>query len=284
MEEEKKEKNKDKKKPKVRKGFLAVLMFLIGWTLWFWVPVTERIDLDILKDSGTGVRIVLITDLHSCYYGKYQNWLINRIDKEKPDLILLAGDIFDDKLDDKNTKILMEYLVEKYPCYYVTGNHEYWSRRVDEMKEYMSSIGVHVLAGDCETVNVNGSTLDICGVDDPYDLTEAEWTQQIDTAYAKTDESHVRILVSHRPEKVDVYEKYNFDLIVAGHAHAGQIRIPFLNRGVYAPDQGFMAEYVNGTYTLSNGSIMEVSRGLGRECTLAPRYFNHPEIVVIDLE
>lgn len=284
MEEEKKEKNKDKKKPKVRKGFLAVLMFLIGWTLWFWVPVTERIDLDILKDSGTGVRIVLITDLHSCYYGKYQNWLIKGIDKEKPDLILLAGDIFDDKLDDKNTKILMEYLVEKYPCYYVTGNHEYWSRRADEMKEYMSSIGVHVLAGDCETVNVNGSTLDICGVDDPYDLTEAEWTQQIDTAYAKTDESHVRILVSHRPEKVDVYEKYNFDLIVAGHAHAGQIRIPFLNRGVYAPDQGFMAEYVNGTYTLSNGSIMEVSRGLGRECTLAPRYFNHPEIVVIDLE
>lgn len=284
MEEEKKEKNKDKKKPKVRKGFLSVLLFLIGWTLWFWVPVTERIDLDILKDSGTGVRIVLITDLHSCYYGKYQNWLIKRIDKEKPDLILLAGDIFDDKLDDKNTKILMEYLVEKYPCYYVTGNHEYWSRRADEMKEYMSSIGVHVLAGDCETVNVNGSTLDICGVDDPYDLTEAEWTQQIDTAYAKTDESHVRILVSHRPEKVDVYEKYNFDLIVAGHAHAGQIRIPFLNRGVYAPDQGFMAEYVNGTYTLSNGSIMEVSRGLGRECTLAPRYFNHPEIVVIDLE
>lgn len=261
-----------------------MLLFLIGWTLWFWVPVTERIDLDILKDSGTGVRIVLITDLHSCYYGKYQNWLIKRIDKEKPDLILLAGDIFDDKLDDKNTKILMEYLVEKYPCYYVTGNHEYWSRRADEMKEYMSSIGVHVLAGDCEKVTVNGSTLDICGVDDPDDLTEAEWTQQIDTAYAKTDESHVRILVSHRPEKVDVYEKYNFDLIVAGHAHAGQIRIPFLNRGVYAPDQGFMAEYVNGTYTLSNGSIMEVSRGLGRECTLAPRYFNHPEIVVIDLE
>ena len=284
MEEEKKEKNKDKKKPKVRKGFLSVLLFLIGWTLWFWVPVTERIDLDILKDSGTGVRIVLITDLHSCYYGKYQNWLIKRIDKEKPDLILLAGDIFDDKLDDKNTKLLMEYLVEKYPCYYVTGNHEYWSRRADEMKEYMSSIGVHVLAGDCEKVTVNGSTLDICGVDDPDDLTEAEWTQQIDTAYAKTDESHVRILVSHRPEKVDVYEKYNFDLIVAGHAHAGQIRIPFLNRGVYAPDQGFMAEYVNGTYTLSNGSIMEVSRGLGRECTLAPRYFNHPEIVVIDLE
>ena len=111
-----------------------------------------------------------------------------------------------------------------------------------------------------------------------------QWTKQIDEAFTKTDESHVRILVSHRPEKVDVYEKYDFDLVVCGHAHAGQIRIPFLNKGVYAPDQGLMAEYVNGTYTLSNGSVMEVSRGLARESTIAPRFFNHPEVVIIELK
>ena len=110
-------------KPKIRKGFLIVLIFFIVWTLWSWVPVTERIELELLKDSGTGVRIALITDLHSCYYGKDQNWLIRRIDKEHPDIILLAGDIFDDILKDKNTKLLMEDLVKKYPCYYVTGNH-----------------------------------------------------------------------------------------------------------------------------------------------------------------
>ena len=219
---------KKKDKPKKRKGFLTVLIFFIVWTLWSWVPVTERIELELLKDSGTGVRIALITDLHSCYYGKNQNWLIRRIDKEHPDIILLAG--------------------------------------------------------DCETVTINGSTLDICGVDDPNDLTMEQWTKQIDEAFSKTDESHVRILVSHRPEKVDVYEKYDFDLVVCGHAHAGQIRIPFLNKGVYAPDQGLMAEYVNGTYTLSNGSIMEVSRGLARESTIAPRFFNHPEVVIIELK
>ena len=271
-------------KPKIRKGFLTVLIFFIVWTLWSWVPVTERIELELLKDSGTEVRIALITDLHSCYYGKDQNWLIRRIDKEHPDIILLAGDIFDDILKDKNTKLFMEDTVKKYPCYYVTGNHEYWSHRADEMKEYMESIGVHVLAGDCETVTINGSTLDICGVDDPNDLTMEQWTKQIDEAFTKTDESHVRILVSHRPEKVDVYEKYDFDLVVCGHAHAGQIRIPFLNKGVYAPDQGLMAEYVNGTYTLSNGSVMEVSRGLARESTIAPRFFNHPEVVIIELK
>ena len=71
--------------------------------------VTERIELELLKDSGTGVRIALITDLRSflLYYGKNQNWLIRRIDKEHPDIILIAGDIFDDILKDKNTKLLM---------------------------------------------------------------------------------------------------------------------------------------------------------------------------------
>ena len=102
-------------------------------------------------------------------------------------------------------------------------------------------------------------------------------------SWSKTDESHLKILLTHRPEKVSVYEKYGFDLILAGHAHAGQFRIPFINKGVMAPDQGFMAQYVNGTYTLSNGSIMEVSRGLGRESTPLPRYFNNPEIVILDI-
>ena len=273
-----------KDKPVVSRTFLGIIILFMLLCIWSWLPVTESIKLELLKGTGRNVRIVLITDLHSCYYGKDQNLLIKRIDKEKPDIILLAGDIFDDKLKDDNAKILTENLVKKYPCFYVTGNHEYWSRRADEMKGYMEAVGVHVLDGECETVTINGSALDICGIDDPYGLSKEEWVHQIDTAYAKTDESHVRILVTHRPEKVEVYEKYDFDLIVAGHAHAGQILIPFINKGILAPDQGFLAEYVNGTYTLSNGSIMEVSRGLARESTPAPRFFNHPEIVVIDLE
>ncbi|MCR5247553.1 MAG: metallophosphoesterase, partial [Paludibacteraceae bacterium] len=211
-------------------------------------------------------------------------WLTNRVDTEQPDIVILGGDIFDDKLSDDNAKLFVEDMVKKYPCYYVTGNHEYWSRRADEMKEYMVSVGVHVLAGNCENVTMNGNTIDICGVDDPDEMSMVQWEGQIETAYSATDRNHLRILVSHRPEKVESYEKYDFDLILTGHAHGGQILIPFLNKGIYAPDQGLMAEYVNGTYELSSGSIMLVSRGLGRECIPAPRYFNHPEVVIIDVE
>ncbi len=275
-----------KKNNKKRKRIipLVVLAAFVLWSIWTWHAVTHHITLDMTKETGEGVRIVLVTDLHSCFYGRGQHTLISMIDKENPDIILLGGDIFDDKLGDDNAKLLLEDLVTKYPCYYVSGNHEYWSERVEEMKDYLDEIGVSVLEGECETVEINGAILDICGVDDPTRLFRRDWIDQLKTAYEQTDEDHIRILVTHRPEEVSEYEKYDYDLIVAGHAHAGQFRIPFINRGLFAPNQGFMAEYINGKYELSNGSIMVVSRGLARESTPAPRYFNHPEIVVIDLK
>ncbi len=260
--------------------FLSVILLL--W-LWSWIPVTERISLELTDNGPVGFRIALITDLHSCYYGNGQKSLINRIDREEPDIIVFSGDIFDDNLSDDNAKILFEDLVTKYPCYYVTGNHEYWSGRADSMKEYLRSIGVHVLEGECEKIEEEGFTIDMCGVDDPTDISYYDWLDQFDRITSETDPSHIRILASHRPEKTHIYERYDFDLILAGHAHAGQFRIPIINRGVYVPDQGAMATLVNGRYELSNGSIMVVSRGLARESTPLPRFFNHPEVLIIDI-
>lgn len=261
----------------------VLLLFFLSW-LWSWVPVTEEISLELVADSQPGIRIALITDLHSCTYGKGQSGLLKRIDSGEPGLIVLAGDIFDDVLGDENAKLLIEQLVRKYPCYYTSGNHEYWSGRTEELKEYLRGQGVSVLDGDCEQITVKGCTLDLCGVDDPDHIGVEAWRQQIGQAYTDTEASHVRILVSHRPEQVSVYEQYDFDLILTGHAHGGQVRIPFLHRGLFAPDQGFLAEYIDGSYTLSNGSIMVVSRGLARESTPLPRYFNHPEVVMLQID
>ena len=260
---------------------LAVTGLIIFFTAWFFVPVTERFDL-LKKGDENAVRCVLITDLHSCYYGKNQKNLIKKIDKENPDIIFLGGDIFDDKIDDDNAMFLLEDISKKYKCFYVSGNHEYWSERCDEIKEKVRSLGITVLEGDCETIEIKGKTIDVCGVDDPTRLYERQFIEQLDNAYAKTREDHYKILLSHRPERTDLYAKYDYDLILSGHAHAGQIRIPFINIGIYAPNQGLFSKYVSGIYTLENGSRMIVSRGLARESTPAPRFFNHPEIVVID--
>ncbi|MCR5118174.1 MAG: metallophosphoesterase [Lachnospiraceae bacterium] len=259
---------------------LALILILLLWGI-SWLPVTERISINL--KAGEDIRIALITDLHSCYYGPGQKWLLNRIDKEGPDIVMLGGDIFDDRLKDDNAKALIEGLVKRYPCYYVSGNHEYWSGRVEEMKEWLRSSGVNVLEGSCETVTIKGTAVDICGVDDPTELLRSTWEKQLDTAYAESGQGRIKILLSHRPEEAAAYEHYDFDLILAGHAHAGQFRIPFINRGLYAPNQGFMAEYVSGMYKLKNGSSMVVSRGLARESIPLPRFFNHPELVMIEL-
>ena len=275
-----------KKHPILGKILPGIIIIILVWGVFSWIPVTETIYLDLFPGEDTGVRLLLLTDLHSCYYGKDQKDLLSMIEKASPDVVLLGGDFFDDVLSEDNAKITAEYLSAHYPTYYVTGNHEFWSGRVDDMKDYLRDLGIYVLEGDCQTITVNGHTLDICGIDDPDEMTETEWRAQIDRAYAQmteADNSAIRILLTHRPEKVSVYEQYDFDLVLAGHAHAGQIYIPFLKNGLFAPDQGLFAKYVNGAYTLSNGSTMIVSRGLGRESTIAPRYFNHPELVVVEL-
>ncbi|MBQ2553358.1 MAG: metallophosphoesterase [Treponema sp.] len=124
---------------------IAVSVFLAAWIFLSWIPVTEKITVNAHGKNNVDVRIVLITDLHSCFYGKDQTWLAKRIDSEKPDIAILAGDIFDDKIPDGNAQKLIEHLVKKYPCFYVTGNHEFWSGRASEMKDWVRNAGVHVL-------------------------------------------------------------------------------------------------------------------------------------------
>lgn len=271
-------------KKKLLKLLAVIAIVMIAATIWYEMPVTEHITISGEGKIGSLVRFALVTDLHSCYYGKDQSQLIRMIDKEKPDAILLSGDIFDDRLGQKNARIFIEGVADRYPCFYVTGNHEFWSKKEDEMKEFLASKGVTVLEGDAKNISINGNSLDICGVDDPTYMTESEWEERLDRADKESDPGNYRILLSHRPEKVKAYEKYDFDLILCGHAHGGQWRIPFTKRGVAAPNQGLLPAYVDGLYDLDNGSKMIVSRGLARERMPYPRFFNHPEVVIIEME
>lgn len=270
-------------KKKLLKLLAVIAIVMIAATIWYEVPVTEHITISGEVKIGSPVRFALVTDLHSCYYGKEQSQLIRMIDKEKPDAILLSGDIFDDRLGQKNARIFIEGVADRYPCFYVTGNHEFWSKKEDEMKEFLASKGVTVLEGNARNISINGNDIDICGVDDPTYMTESEWEERLDGADKESNSENYRILLSHRPEKVEAYKKYDFDLILCGHAHGGQWRIPFTKRGVAAPNQGLLPAYVEGLYELDNGSKMIVSRGLARERMPYPRFFNHPEVVIIDI-
>lgn len=229
------------------------------------------------------VRIALLTDLHSCDYGEGQQALIGAVEAQNPDIVLLGGDIIDDdaRLPEENALTVVRWLSARYPTYYVSGNHEFWTKEIDAVKERLSACGVTILAGDCATVEVQGQTLQVCGIDDPS-VGEDAWRGQLYQVGAAVEEESFSILLSHRPERIDDYTSYPFDLILSGHAHGGQWRLPGLINGLIAPNQGLFPKYAGGRYDLE-GHTFIVSRGLARESTRVPRIFNPPELVVINI-
>ena len=217
---------------------------------------------------------------------------------------VLGGDIFDDVKEDTNTEEFLAGIADRYPCYYVTGNHECWggTYRFDKQMAILEKYNIPVLSGKTVTLDINGETINLCGVDDPdvYMVrTDAENDPEgyvqaqtnkegtfVDTLTALSDaadENAFTILLSHRPEYYEIYTNYAFDLVLCGHAHGGQWRIPLLLNGLYAPHQGIFPKYAGGRYD-SEDMTMIVSRGLAKETTKVPRIFNRPELVVIDVK
>ena len=263
------------------KKTIFILLLIIFLYIAFYPGLTVKYYTLKTNKISEAIKIVLITDLHSCFYGKEQIRLINKINEQKPDIILMAGDIADDVLPHDGTISMLKGLTPKYPCYYVSGNHEFWSGEIDSIKMMLEAYGVKVLSGSNETILLNNQMINICGVDDP-DVSAPVFNNQLENALPTTPSEYYTILLSHRPELFEKYISLNCDLILSGHAHGGQWRIPFILNGLFAPNQGFFPKYAGGVY-IENGRTMIVSRGLALESTGIPRIFNPPELVVIEL-
>ena len=230
------------------------------------------------------VRLAVLTDLHACAYGEGQRNLLDAVAAQSPDLVLLCGDIVDDdpRMPEERALVTVEALAEVWPVYYVTGNHEFWTGRVEEVKDLLRAHGAVVLEGESVTVTAAGQIHRIGGIDDPY-VGEDVWREQLGAVTAAQDGAHVSVLLTHRPERVENYAGRGFDLVLAGHAHGGQWRLPGLINGLIAPNQGLFPRYAGGRYDLGEGTDMIVSRGLARESTRIPRLYNRPELVVVDV-
>lgn len=269
-----------RKKRRIRRGLWAAVLLLALIAL---DPrmIVRRYTVESDK-VDTPIRLALLTDFHGCNYGQEASRLIATVDAEAPDAVLLVGDIFDDKLSWDASEALVSTLSSRYPCYYVTGNHEYWSGRVTEIEQIIEHAGVTVLNQTCAVLTVQGQQINLCGIPDPYAGVSTE--DALARAAAAAPQEGFTVLLAHRPELIETYAASGaFDLVVSGHAHGGQIRIPGLLNGLYAPHQGFFPSYAGGLYTV-DGTVMVVSRGLARESTRLPRVFNRPELVIITLQ
>lgn len=277
-----------------RKTAIAVcaLVLMIVWLAWGNKALQKTeiiIASDRLPASFDGYRIVQISDLHNAEFGEDNEKLLQMIKEERPDLVVITGDLVDSSHTDLDVAVdFAEKVVTIAPAYYVTGNHEAWlgqSYKVLEQK--LEQAGVEVMRDEALYLEQAGERILLMGMEDPefyegesalYDGGAARLLQRIhELRYSKEEYT---ILLSHRPELFDTYVASGVDLVFSGHAHGGQFRLPLIG-GLVAPDQGFFPEYDAGSYE-QDGTCMVVSRGLGNSM-IPLRIGNRPEVVVVEL-
>ncbi len=273
----------------------AALLFII-WVIWGNKALTaEKI---VIYDSGipsafNGFRIVQVSDLHNAEFGRGNNELLEVIEDCRPDIIVATGDIIDSgRTDTLTAALFVEKALKTTPVYYVTGNHE--ARLLEQggtgkdeyfkLESIMVNAGANVLHGESVSIERGESEIQIIGIDDPEYLRLNKYAGENRITLSNIDEfikeDIFTVLLSHRPELFEEYAKSGVNLVIAGHAHGGQFRLPFVG-GLFAPNQGFFPRYDSGLYE-KNNTKMVVSRGLGNSA-VPIRFNNRPEIVVIEL-
>lgn len=228
------------------------------------------------------VRLAVVTDFHS---SDNADDVVAMVASCAPDAVLLVGDLFDDDTQNRPTErtlSLMRQLSAQYPCYYVSGNHEAWTGEMDALYQQTEEAGVTVLRMSSGVLTVRGQRIALCGVPDPYEMVFSgapDTEEQLRQALEDVDSADFTVLLAHRPELLAKYAQFPLDLVVSGHAHGGQVRIPGVLNGLYAPNQGWFPKLAGGAYT-QDGTTLIVSRGLVVRTRL-PRIFNRPEVVLV---
>ena len=239
-----------------------------------------------------GYTIVQVSDLHNKEFGRGQRRIMSKLAEQNPDVIVITGDMIDSRNTDVEKALdFAKKAAELAPCYYVPGNHE---NRIPEAYEQLKTglreSGISILENEAVELERDGKVITLMGVLDPiFNVGKTDEAGNILEDERMVMEGQLKnldslnrftILLSHRPEMLDIYAAAGINLVFTGHAHGGQWRLPGLG-GLIAPGQGFFPAYTEGAHTAGD-TTMYVSRGLGN--SLMPiRIFNRPELVVVEL-
>lgn len=262
----------------------AAVLGALGWVVRdnFRLTVTEYdVALDALPAGFDGFTIAQVSDLHDQRFGKEQCRLMSAISGAKPDMIAVTGDLFHTEKRDGAYSFL-EQAAKLAPCFYVSGNHEQrFADYFTAIKPRLESLGAYVLDDETAEITRGGEKITVTGLMDPTFRRTVPPERLTEEKLARLESDGCVILLSHRPELFHVYARHNVSLVLTGHAHGGQVRIPFTRRGLYAVHQGWFPKYTEGIFT-ENNTNMIVSRGLGNS-TYYPKINNPPELVIIRL-
>lgn len=267
---------------------LAAVLFLV-----FAHDQNKRIVItkyEIEADVVHPFRIAHLSDLHStCFKG-----LLPSVKAAKPDMLVITGDLINDK--GKNRPQMLAYveqLAAVCPVFYVTGNHERRLADFSHLMEQISQAGAHVLRNRSETVIINENPVIVLGLDEKQGSFD-DYKEMIKGGFQYRDNrSHFhalgkkegfKLVLTHFPENFACigdksYQQFDFDLMLAGHAHGGQFNLPLIGP-VFSPGQGLFPKYAKGCFGQRPKLI--VSRGMGNS-EFPLRLFNHPELILIEI-
>ena len=275
-------------KKKIRCVLAGIFLVMIVWTAWGNTALernTYTISSRELPDAFDGYRIAQVSDLHNAEFGDGNQQLLDMLREAEPDMIAMTGDLIDSRRTDLAVALAFaEEAAQIAPCYYVSGNHEARVSEYQDLKTGLEEAGVTVLDDAQVKIELSGESITVIGVNDPsfhadYLTSDAEVMDR-KLSELSSEDAGFTILLSHRPELFDTYVAHDMDLVLTGHAHGGQFRLPLIG-GLVAPNQGLFPKYDAGLYSEGDTNMI-VSRGIGNSI-IPVRFNNRPEVVLIEL-
>ena len=281
-------------------GIIAILAILViievVYELNTFVITRYQINTGKLDADRKGVKIAYLSDLHNHEYGKHNEKLLGAISDEKPDLIILGGDMIvaKGKKEYSETLEFVKKLPQIAPVYYGCGNHE--KRMREQVEKYgdafeiytaaLEEAGIVYLENGNVSVECNGQKLKIAGIDLPISCYRRPRNhklalEEIKECDPQLGSDNYQILMAHHPDYAKIYHDWGADLALAGHFHGGVARLPKIG-GIISPQVDILPKYSGDCYPIEDGHII-VSKGLGTH-TVNLRFWNRAELIMIQLE
>lgn len=268
---------------KRRTLLLAVVVLFFSWSLVFYGSFIEPKILLVKNETvdfgniTQPLRVALLSDFHIGPY-KGADWVeefVKKTNEQKPDLILLLGDYVFGYLGDVEDLNALQNLSAPLGVYAVLGNHDYDSDRQDEVKNKLEALGIKVLFNSSEEIKLSdGTSFCLAGLNDLWN------SPNLGKTLADCPAEENILLMSHNPDAILFDESHAVNLIVSGHTHGGQIRLPFVGPMSFVPTV-LPNEYSKGLFDFA-GTPFFVTSGLGETGPRA-RLFSPPEIVILRL-
>jgi len=254
--------------------FVTISVVIVSLVLIYGIFI-ERFQVEtthISFGSNLGIKFAHITDLHFSRGSSREKKVLEILKEGAPDVIFITGDIVNYRRKFVASNYLKEIVDLGKPVYFVLGNWDYKVKDVENLKNALTSLSITVLENESIIFEKGDARINIIGVSDPYTK-----KADIKKAMSNIDKTLYTILLAHSPDIFYEAVAQSIDLVLTGHLHGGQVRLPFLKFAIYSPSR-YGSRFLYGIFK-SNSTTMYVNRGIG-ESHFPVRIFSKPEVLI----